>query len=799
MQHHRRRRRRRSDDGERNNAEYRRSQQTASSQTRAPTVPDVYQYGCENDGGCGSGDPVVYGAASLAMRAFVPPSYRSHDLEDKDVRRLEQFVRSTLADVERFYSNKRRQKERSHQKCDKGHESSAADALRPGCSSSATYLSTLTLYRRDGARADGHIISSIRDISAQLLESYRGNMAVGGDLHRDEDLEHAHHEFVACHSMIRACDRLRSGGFGGADDLRKAENVVLAFMNANGAPFAWTSSATFSNGPVPSVYFTYVPREHCVMLAWRAAMIAMRHAMRIFDPCNDFRSFYEYAAGEYDGRRALSVRLIVYALTMVENYVIAMLLEQSGSLEAQALTHCAVALPEMRMAVIGAFTKTARALLTSVVLNHLNYIAIRADKELAYEAVRHMSRNIAGTQEMTDSERQLCYNIVNATLGDENESTHFSMRCSAFSLCAEALSQLSRAVWRNTLDCTFPWFDDDDDYDEGMQAGYVDNGVSRESPQYAFFASSAHRAAWDWLRTCVGDNRASTITTSNKDERSPKLLNEHVRHAYRRGGPARALRALLLGTAVYHEVYMNMHTLTYIEEDDPSVLERAALLAHKVEILLAPAYGRSRAAFEFICWLLEDIKVRSQMCDSVTSFFNEDETAYENGLRKSVLHLAVADHDGGVDDSKQSARRRTAMRQRQMVTPFKSLVEFASDLFVKRDVIAHRPDENDDVDENVDAYVSTSSSLSFRRLIPLDKRDVEMWRSIFGKDVSDVSANDLHCFTMADSRCYLPGTIMQLCTRTRRNIAHDSSQAMQRNLARVTRSSPAFSALPNKQ
>lgn len=713
--------------------------------------------------------------------------------------RLERHMHQTVSDMKKKKSRGRRSR------------FVAPEQVRPGHASVMSYMTSLVFKQNDPARANRDVLN---DTSARMLALYRRNASPEDDLLPSNDdltLQRAHKDFVQALALIKTCNELTNGD---KASMRKSERLTAEYLGAHKAPFAWTSSRSFYSGPVAPVYFTNIPREHCVMLGWRAVMKALRTAVTVFNPCQDYRAIYQYPDGEYDKRRQASMRLLVYAATVLDNFVLSLIKQQCGDVGAQSTTLAAAALPEMRVGVIGAFVKMCRAMMSGNVVNHFNYNAIVTDAELNYAAMRHKSRVYGHADAIVEEEKQLCYNLINKAFSDDSANLCQEMRCFAFMLYYEALKQLTEHVWHDAL------------YDS-MRC-VRESGVYRrkKARPYAAYASMMHRCAHEWF--CE-----SVEPPSEKDPyRAPGHVNEHVCATYRRGIPARALRNFLAGSAVHAEVMMNAHTLAFIDIEGPSALSaimRASVLASKVEILLAPVYGRRRAAFEIIAWVLQDMDMRTEFCYPIVKYFKTCNEAYQFGKQHTLLpefararfghvlkrnlHRALLDErserdsDDGRTYSDDEAERYESYADAYDDTmaskdvgatqiSLSAVSQKASQALFSRlkSAVMRKSSDSDEDDEQQNAtaasYQSVQSTARPARVVPVTDRDIETWYTINGAllayrnkydDNADVPANEpclrgtAHCFVHVPPTQRLPSTVIEVGNDTLRLISQDVS------------------------
>lgn len=752
--------------------------------------PDVSEFG--------SPDAVRMDTAtgSVPVRAFYPPSYRSNVFDNKRADELEKQVRATLRDIKRH-----RRTTTDGERSDSSRKYDKEYSFAPGFASTSSAILADTFHLNSATRG---ATETIHDLSARMLNMYRGNV-VSSDLFDAEALnasvQEAHNEFISTLSLVKACEMLRARSQG-ERGVHRATDMTAAFLRNKGAPFAWTSSRSFCGGVVSPVYETYVPKEHCIMLGWRAAMIAMRTSAHVFNSCEDYRSFYEYKDGEYDERRRCAVNLIAYAIVIVENFILTLITQQCGHENVQATTLAAAALPEMRIGVVGAFLKLARGFLTTIVIDHYSYIAIKADTQLTYAGMRWRSRAYGDREVIVSEEKELCYDLVNTALGSEHAALCAQMRSAAFVYFHEALQQLTEHAWHNNLFDTM-------------------SGVRAPGNAFPAFASPAHRAAFEWFVECT----AKTVKSKTR-------VNEHMCSAYNKAAPARAMRHLLAGSAVAQEVFMNAYALSNISEDDPSAIMRASIAVQKIEIILSPIYARRRSAFEMLAWIAGDIEDRSEFNEPIVRYIRKNNAAYQRGRKYSLIEAFTRPSmlgrfqrhvKGLVDGAETDAARLDGslcngsggggdaedlfddtQRYADVGSAGVSLYEIskkASGAFL--DTVAGMVTRrtggdagNEDREEQssltaADYDYNVSGLAKTQRVIPLSKSDVKRFYTVYGAyDDEEHESGNIdeslrlrgvpHCYSDVTPNYYLPPTIRNLIRDTCKYISEDVAMLARR-------------------
>jgi hypothetical protein len=756
------------------------------------TFPDIEKYSnlCAPNGAPGLENSVEH---RVAVRAFEPPTLRRTGENSEAYEKLDRQVAETVrilkcdekeAAEHRVYSERVRNKSEKRDDLFLASEKEIAKSTRVQDTTRSFLGSMFSLSQGSGTR----IHSILKDRCAKRVEIYRS-------LHNDDvSLRHAHSRLVGCLAIANISNNMVNGD---DDSIKYGARLVLQYMEDNGAPFSWRSSASFLGGPSRPVFDTYVPREHAVMLAWRAAMVAMKYAMSIYDPTDDLRSIFELEPEEEAERRRTSVYLILYALNLLSQVIPSQMRALHGSLGTQNLSNSAAAMPEFRQSVLDSMVKLAHSILEQIVLRQFNIQTLRDDADLNWLSTSQRYERYTGQEGAIEGERNLCSKLCAFALDGAACEAMNSMRCLVFIQNFEALSGFTLNAWAGRLDETLRDFRVDNDYE------------SRMMRPKRIYASETHKAVYSWIRSSV-DTCPDEIYKENAGKTDPNLAA-----LYNAADPARALRNLISGTAIYQECMLMARELQIMDIDDPAAVNRASVLAQKLEILFSPLYGRRRAALELSAWVVSDMRDRCDFCSEACDRLIEDSRAYERGkyissvktftqttIQRQINHrmLVNALHSDDVDTSVESTKLQDpydtismssvsgdGVGASEVVSTAASVLmrQLARKIYGSSEESRETDEEKDDGND-AQRMLATMCASKTQRIIPLNDDDISLWISIVGaydtrkfgsqnlpQHQNGILEGSLHAFTQVAPRKWIPAGISDLYSTISNNFASD--------------------------
>lgn len=743
----------------------------------------------------------------VRVRAFSPPVQLNSEQNEATVSAL-------LANVEEAVKERRRAKragsggDDSAQKLTermmrspKLESPSAADiggAFEPMQTTAAFIRSVL----RRGEDKNARVTAAVKDLCAERARVLREAYSDDG-----VTLERAHTALLGCMAIIDVAANFVNSDNESIDYVNR---LVASYLHRNGAPFSWKSSSSLATGSVPCVYETYVPREHCIMLAWRAAMIAVRSAMCIYDPTGDLRSIFELDEEEDQKRRRDATYLIVYALNLLQQVIPAQMRALYGSSSNQYLSPAASAAPEFRPAVLDSIIKLVASLLEQVVLRHTDVQSMKRNADLTWLSASQRYDRYGGQESAVTGERVLCTKLQTCAIEGVAPKMTNSMRSLVFVQCVDALRSLTLNAWTGHLEDTMRDFRIDNHLDE------------REEHMVRYFGSQTHRVAYTWVRNSVD---VSADETDRRDSRGAS--DAQIAALYNQADSSRALRNLAVGTAIYQECIMMAKELRAIDVTDGSSVARASVLAQKVEILLSPIYGRRRSAFELTAWIVAEMRDRCEMCFEASSALMYNQSVRERGshmshmrsftstgLQREATHRIMVNtmqregrsismestalQDPYDTNSMQSAsgdgvRPAVAISSAANVLfeQFKQRILYGEDGKPDAAASSDEPSYGADADaRRKEAELKAREEMLARgvtktqRIVPLSDDDIDTWEAIvgsydtrrYGAGVSEGTADlegRLHTFTSVSPGVWMPNSITDLYAEINTNIIAD--------------------------
>lgn len=748
------------------------------------------------------------------VRAFAPPVLINSEQNRATIAALTQNVADS---VEQRHAYKRAQKREAREKeereralaermlNDKHLQSPSPAEISDAFDTMQTTASFIrSVFTRDGDK-DARVSTAARELSIErsriLREAYREEST--------PELSKAHAALVGCLAMIDVTSNLVNSD---KESIEYCNKIVAAYLHRNGAPFSWKSSSSLVTGPTPCIYETYVPREHCIMLAWRAAMIAVRTAMCIFDPTGDLRSIFEVDEAEYGRRRKDAVYLIVYALNLLRQVVPAQIRSLYGSIYNESLSPAAAAMPEFRPGVLDAMIKIILSLLEQVVLRQTDIQSIFKSSTGDFKWLSASQRydRYSGQESAISGERILCSKLQACSIKGATPKMTNSMRALVFVQNVDALKTLTTDVWTGHLEDMMRDFRFDNDLE------------ARGQYMMRYFGSQTHRVAYSWTRDSI-DVRASE--TLKRD--SNGAADEQIACMYNAADSSRALRNLIVGTSIYQECVMMARELHDIDVSDACAVARASVLAQKVETLFSPIYGRRRSALELAAWIVTEMRDRCQMCFEANDVLMCNEAVHERGvhlsgirsftqtsLQREAAHRIMVNalRREGKDVSMQNTGLQDPFDTRSMssasgngvntraaissaanvlFSQFKqkvlygSMVDASDDGYPQYDSASAAAKKRDD---HQDEMVATIGIAKTQRIVPFCDEDIDLWESIMGvydtryygspqnsekrPAVYELQGR-LHTFTSVAPNMWMPNAVSELYSTINTNIISD--------------------------
>lgn len=541
----------------------------------------------------------------VAVRAFAPPVLR-HKLEDaKKAAELMEHVQSARFLIEDLQDMDQRERASDTEAADRfAHDmASKQHATTPSPleiyrsrhfrDTTAPFLDSAAARRPNPVATVEAIQALYRRISVERLKNMK---------QLDDDnvsLHVAHNKMIGCLAVISATSKLM-----GVGDIDHAGTVLIAkYLEKNGAPFSWKSSQSFANCAAQPIYETCVPREHCILLAWRAGMLAMRYAVKIANPMDDFRALCEMGDEEYADARRDSTWLMMYALNIFCQVIPAQVDALHGSMHTLALSAAAAAMPEFRPPCINSMAKVAYAFIQSSMLRHMSRVSANKDADLKWIIASHERDRDAGDSGNTVArEKLICTKLVDHVLEGIAPKLSNGYRSFVFAQCRESLMALTENVWCGYLD-------------DPMRSVYGEETNTMH-------ASKVHEAVHMWIQ----------MTGWESDE------VETIANVYNAADAARSLRHVLSGMSIYMECLMSAKRIKDLDITSAAAVNMCSVLAQKIELLFSPVFGLRRCALELAAWLVSEILRRAEVPgNGVYEMLYEDAEAMERGKQLSSM------------------------------------------------------------------------------------------------------------------------------------------------------------------
>ena len=527
-----------------------------------------------------------------------------------------------------------------------------------------------------------------------------------------------------------------------SEQYSKMFEYINEYYHKYDVPFKWYSSQTLYSSVYPIFYTTFSLREHIIFLAWRVVMICLNNIMHEVNYSDSFSTAIQHCHKKLslnpNIKKYKKIKSNLFFSLFILNQLIPCQMRQlSGDLKNQSTTSGAIIVPELNPYVVSAFSKFVVAVMQQSffinIVSHLTYK--NATKDVTINNImkilnfkNQLSLNTSKQIDLIELKEIYIGSIDNfINILYENELT-ITLLSGLFKIYHSCFEDMKNHCWNYQLenpyhDLIYP--NDKNIFTSNISKFYYEQYIER----------------------------------FNNEKKKEKVLIDIMKQT----NYAVNMKNLLIGSMLYIECLLTFYHISSLDFDDFTAFAKIVNVAKKVELLLLPIFDKNELAIEMICWLLNQVKIRSSFCPDISALFEEEncDKYFKSGEKYTFIYFFTSKKFKILSKIEDTLSKNFSSISGFFSSMFKAKSQIPSDL-VESEFSNLKKKKTDD---NIAATSSAASNPKDEKkiIIPFDKEDLFNWVVLCGLYplINDSKSNifpkiELNIFYHFPSNLFIP-------------------------------------------